>query len=172
MIENGEIMRSVRYRPAILIPLLFAGTCVAQTLYKSVDEQGHVTYSETPPADAVETKSVPIAPGPSRENAERARERARAMAEEADTKYQELMERRKEEEEARKKAERERADREAAERQRAADESSYEGPYPYGWRWPYPYPPIRPPIPPRPTHPIVPPKRPYGGHINPPIRNR
>lgn len=168
-------MTTRRYRLAILIPLLSAGTCSAQVLYKSVDAQGRVTYSEHPVAGAVKTEGVPIAPGPSPEEAERAKARVQAIEEAADTEYQELMERRKQEAEAREEAERQRAEREAREafeRQRYADDGTYIRSYPYGWRWPYPHPPIHPPIPPRPIRPGRPPNRPYEDHINPPTRNR
>jgi len=169
MIHNRAIISSGRHGLLILILLLFAGSCAAQTLYKSVDEKGKVTYSDTPPADAVATESVPIAPGPSPQETEQARERAQVISQEAQSRHQELMERRQEEAEAREQAKRERAEREAAEKQQAAEEPSYGQPYPYGW-WPNPHPPMRPPRPPRPVHPIEPPRRPFS-HVNPPTRN-
>lgn len=51
--------------PLCLFALLFAGTCVAQQIYKSVDEYGNVTYSDEPPdknAKALQLKPLNTAP--------------------------------------------------------------------------------------------------------------
>lgn len=51
--------------------LLMAGllslsvTAVAETIYKSVDASGNVTYSNTPPAQAADVQEVAIPPAPS-----------------------------------------------------------------------------------------------------------
>jgi len=159
----------------------------AGTVYKSVDEAGHVTYSLQPPKDAIEIEDVQIEPGPSAGAAEKARERAKDMGQMVDVHYQQLMERREQEEQARKEAreaaERERIAREAAARQRRIEESLaqianeryYFGPSPYDWRWHYPpYRPMYPSYPPRrpPRHPIPPGSRPYKGHIDTPERRQ
>jgi hypothetical protein len=47
--------------------LLLLAWPVAAEVYRSVDENGHVTFSDVPPADAVESVPVEIAPGPSAE---------------------------------------------------------------------------------------------------------
>lgn len=157
--------------------LLSVGICGAQTMYKSVDAQGRVTYSSHPPVDAVETEGVQIAPGPSAEAAEQARQRAKAREREADAQYRKLIEQRQKEAEARKEAESARLAKESAERQKRIDEAlqrlEAEGSYvrPYPRDWPRPYPPLRPPYPVHPGHPVAPPNRPYEDHINPPTRN-
>ena len=174
-------MKTKRFWVLLMAALLPTGTFAADMLYKSVDDQGRVTYSSHPPEDAVETKGVQVAPGPSAQAAEEARERASAMEQEAQAQYEELMERRRQEAEVRKEAERERVAKETAERQRRIDESlqrlsnerHYLRPYPHDWHWPYrPHPPMYPPLPPRPVHPVAPPNQPYEDHINPPMRNR
>jgi hypothetical protein len=160
---------------ALLVPVAAFG---ADSVYKSVDKLGRVTYSSQPPKDAVDMESVPISPGPSATETKAAQERAGEIAQEVDAW---LKERRLQAEQARKEA-REAADREelaqeAAERQRRIDDSldrlaneqdNYRG-YPYDWRWPHrpPHPvyPLHPPGPPRRA---MPPNRPYRGHINSP----
>jgi len=44
----------------ILLSLYWPGAGYGQAVYKSVDDQGNVTYSRTPPADAAKTESVTI----------------------------------------------------------------------------------------------------------------
>jgi len=43
-------------------PLL--DTAVAETIYKSVDAEGNVTFSNTPPAQGVEAQTIELQPGP------------------------------------------------------------------------------------------------------------
>ncbi len=64
---------------------LCLGACVAgsgawaQQVYKSVDEQGKVIFSDKPPADAKSVTPVEIKPGPSEADVRAATQRARAM---------------------------------------------------------------------------------------------
>lgn len=75
-----------------ILSLTFAPLGIADTVYKSVDAEGNVTYSTTPPVDATQTESVPIAPGPTAEQraaaearmSELARARAEAREREAE----------------------------------------------------------------------------------------
>lgn len=60
---------------SIVIILLTTGTSVADTIYKSVDKDGHVTYSTTPPANSENSNSVDIAPPPSEERIQAAKDR-------------------------------------------------------------------------------------------------
>ena len=39
-------------------------TAVAETIYKSVDAEGNVTFSNTPPAQGVEAQTIELQPGP------------------------------------------------------------------------------------------------------------
>ncbi len=61
------------------IALLLTAAAKAQTVYKSVDEEGRVTYSEEPPAqaDALRVEEVQIAPGPTEEQRIEAERRAK-----------------------------------------------------------------------------------------------
>jgi hypothetical protein len=71
-----------RHRLAIAaLSLCFAGTTGAQTVYKSVDEQGRVTYSSSPPPAAAEdmVEKVEIAPGPTQQQKRDAVQRAREL---------------------------------------------------------------------------------------------
>jgi hypothetical protein len=167
----------------VLLPvaaLLPIEICGADTFYKSVDEEGRVTYSSQPPPDAIEVKSLQVEPGPSEEETEQAREQAKKLEQEVDAMYDELVERRTREAQALKEA------LEAAERERSASElnerlqrieESLSWPvnaYPYYWRYPWPWwtrhprprPPIHPPPPARPVAPIYYPIRPTQSHIN------
>lgn len=57
--------RSEGYRlHGVLVAMLVAGPVVATEIYKSVDAQGRVTYSQKPPASAVSLEKMDIAPLP------------------------------------------------------------------------------------------------------------
>lgn len=61
--------------------LLAAFTASAQTVYKSVDARGRVSYSSTPPITAPEEmiEKVKIAPGPTEQQKQDAAQRAKAL---------------------------------------------------------------------------------------------
>ena len=74
------------------VPLVLLGTsdvALAYNIYKSVDAQGNVTYSSSPPADANMVERVKIAPAPSQESIETAKERERQIAAAGDEMSQE-----------------------------------------------------------------------------------
>jgi hypothetical protein len=48
----------------VLTSGLLAGAAVADTIYKSVDAQGNVTFSNTPPPAGVEAQQIELQPGP------------------------------------------------------------------------------------------------------------
>ena len=68
----------------ILLLTLSPATLAADTIYKSVDENGHVTYSTTPPKDSEKSKSVDITPPPSDERIKAAEDRKKRNQEAAD----------------------------------------------------------------------------------------
>ncbi|MDX1594362.1 MAG: DUF4124 domain-containing protein [Gammaproteobacteria bacterium] len=72
--------RTVHPRWAALAALacLLAPPTGAAEVYRSVDESGHVTFSDSPPADAVEVAPVEIEPGPSEAEVRAAHERLEA----------------------------------------------------------------------------------------------
>lgn len=55
--------------------LLLSGTVVAEQIYRSVDADGNVTFSSTPPANAAAIEEVSVRPGPSPEAQREARAR-------------------------------------------------------------------------------------------------
>jgi len=63
------------------ILFVFACAATAQTVYKSVDARGRVTYSSSPPPDVSEEtlEEIPIAPGPTEEQRQAAAERAKEL---------------------------------------------------------------------------------------------
>lgn len=151
----------------LLLPNAVAG---GDTVYKSVDESGHVTYSAEPPADAATVEGVKLNAPPSDETTKEALQRAQDMEREADTRYDAMMEHRLREEAARNEAQ---AAARAAEEARRAEESSEDSDSEetdsiwYRRDWPRPHPPWpphppRPPHPPQPPHPPMPPLR--GAH--------
>jgi hypothetical protein len=157
----------------LVATLLPGGAFGSDTLYKSIDEAGRVTYSSQPPPAAVEIEEVQVAPGPSAEVTEKAAARVKETAKKVDAHYRELMERREQE-----AAERERIARETAERQKRIEESldqpamavPYYWPYPLRWWGPRPpYRPMTPPYAPRPMPSTQGPNRSYEGHINSPL---
>ena len=126
---------------------MFASCVVAQPLYKSVNEQGEVTFSDSPLPSAVEVQEIQVHPGPSeaqqRESAERLK-RIEAQANDLGSANAERAQQRKEE--------KQQAQRQA----RDAEVQPVTG-YNDGYRYPNRplYPPVtRPPV--RPEHPINP----------------
>ena len=47
-----------------LISILLCGTAAAETIYKTVDAQGNVSFSNTPPPEGVEAQQIELQPGP------------------------------------------------------------------------------------------------------------
>jgi hypothetical protein len=70
-------------RCCILVVTLLVGPAGAQ-VYKSVDAEGRVTYSATPPPqeDAAVVEQVPLAPGPSEAERREAEQRVQAIGRE------------------------------------------------------------------------------------------
>jgi hypothetical protein len=64
-----------------IVSVLVAFSVSAQTVYKSVDSQGRVTYSSSPPPEAATemVEAVPLAPGPTPEQQQEAAKRARDL---------------------------------------------------------------------------------------------
>ena len=143
--------------------LIAASAAAQQAVYKSIDANGNVTYSSTPPPDAARAEAVELTPPPAPTEIEAAQQRAQALQELGDQAYREREERSAELAESR------RAAREEAARQQSAEPppeaANYGG---YGWGLPaYPgYPPgylppgVRPPWPERPAPPQPAPPQP------------
>lgn len=74
-------MKTQRWLPIAVIALLAACPATAQTVYKSVDAQGRVTYSSTPPpAETGElVERVPIEPGPTEQQQQEATQKAKEL---------------------------------------------------------------------------------------------
>ena len=124
---------------------IFASGVVAQPLYKSVDEHGEVTFSDSPPPNAVDVQEIQLQPGPSaaqqRESAERVK-RIESQANDLGAANAERAQQRKE-----------------AQAQQQVKENEVQPITGYNDGHNYPnrplYPPeIRPPV--RPVHPIAP----------------
>ena len=77
-----EPARTGRPRPAIVIVLLVALLFVAGAVYKWVDKEGKVHYSDKPPPGQ-ETQVVTVAPGPTAEQQMEAERRLQALKESA-----------------------------------------------------------------------------------------
>ena len=80
----------------VLMLVVVAGTATAENIYRSVDANGNVTYSNKPPANAVNVNKVSIQPGPSDAEQREAQERLQrqettpnAMSEERERRLQE-----------------------------------------------------------------------------------
>ena len=58
-------------RLLLLVPLLASGLAAAQEMYKWVDENGRVTYSDQPPLGKVRSKEVITIPGAANSGAAR-----------------------------------------------------------------------------------------------------
>jgi len=173
-------MTSAKHLDLLVALFLLPVTAFAgNTIYRSVDDAGHVTFSTEPPVDAARTETVRVPPGPSAQETEQAIERVRELEQRSDAQFEALTKRRQQEAQARRDTERLRLDRESAERKRRIDEAaeyrvrqpSYYPAYPLYWRRPHPpHPPVNLPYPPEPARPVF--RRPQRSHshINPPTR--
>ena len=59
----------------VLMLVMLAGTAAAEQIYRSVDAQGNVTFSNQPPANSETVDQVSVQPGPSDAAQREARER-------------------------------------------------------------------------------------------------
>jgi hypothetical protein len=59
----------------VLMLAMLAGTVMAEQIYRSVDADGNVTFSNQPPKNAVTVDQVSVQPGPSDAAQQEARER-------------------------------------------------------------------------------------------------
>jgi hypothetical protein len=59
----------------VLLPALWSGTVAAEQIYRSVDAEGNVTFSNQPSANAVSVDEVSVQPGPSVAQQREAQER-------------------------------------------------------------------------------------------------
>jgi hypothetical protein len=59
--------------------LMLTATYMAEQIYRSVDAEGNVTFSNEPPADAVDVDEVKVRPGPTAAEQKQARERMQAQ---------------------------------------------------------------------------------------------
>ena len=76
IVEFGETSPSTLVAAAVLLAVASA-TATAQTVYRSVDSEGNVTYTDQPPApNAGKVEEVDVQAGPSDEAQREARERA------------------------------------------------------------------------------------------------
>jgi hypothetical protein len=67
-----------------LLLVMLAGTAAADQIYRSVDAQGNVTFSNQPPADSVSVDKVDVQPGPSEAAQREAQERMQRQESTAD----------------------------------------------------------------------------------------
>jgi hypothetical protein len=59
----------------VLLLVLLGGTVAAEQIYRSVDAEGNVTFSNQPPANSVTVDQVSVQPGPSEAAQQEAQER-------------------------------------------------------------------------------------------------
>lgn len=77
------------WRKVIMLTVPFfaatsGATALGQTIYRSVDDQGQVTFSDRPPSTAVEIAPVEVLPGPDAARVQAARERQEKVKAAAD----------------------------------------------------------------------------------------
>lgn len=85
----------------VLAALLLAAQPVAAAIYKWVDEQGNVHYSQTPPLDReAQTLSAPPPPGDGRGSAQSLKEKMEAFDERQEAREKSAQERKQAEDEA------------------------------------------------------------------------
>jgi len=74
---HTDFRSNAMHRQILLVMLLVPSIALAaEPIYKSVDEQGSVTYSAQPPATGVKSETIAVPPPPSEEDVRRAEEQA------------------------------------------------------------------------------------------------
>jgi len=79
---------------SIFVMLSGFGVCsavVGQEIYKSVDDDGNVTYSEEPPEDEEETTVIQPDPEPSADEVESANQQLEQLVDDTNTQVQEVL---------------------------------------------------------------------------------
>ena len=128
--------------------LLFFTSCVvAQPLYKSVNEQGEVTFSDSPLPNAVEVQEIEVQPGPSEAQQRESAERLKRIESQANDLSSANADRAQQRKDAQQTAQQQEKDNEVQ------PITGYNDNYNYPNRPVYP-PVVRPPV--RPEHPINP----------------
>lgn len=82
---HTDFRGNAMHRQILLMMLLVPSIALAaEPIYKSVDEQGNVTYSAQPPATGVKSETITVPPPPSEEDVRRAEEQASKVKAQAD----------------------------------------------------------------------------------------
>ena len=82
---HTDFRSNAMHRQILLVMLLVPSIALAaEPIYKSVDEQGSVTYSAQPPATEVKSETIAVPPPPSEEDVRRAEEQASKVKAQAD----------------------------------------------------------------------------------------
>ena len=130
-----------------VILLFFTSCVVAQPLYKSVNEQGEVTFSDSPLPNAVEVEEIEVQAGPSEAQQRESAERLKRIESQANDLGSANADRAQQRKDAQQQAQQQAKDNEVQ------PIKGYNDGYNYPSRELYP-PGIRPPV--RPEHPINP----------------
>jgi hypothetical protein len=64
---------------------LLAQAVIGEEIYRTVDEEGNVTFTDTPAADDASAQPVALPPGPSKESLQESEQRQRKLREAAET---------------------------------------------------------------------------------------
>jgi len=82
---HTDFRGNAKRRQILLVMLLVSSIALAaEPIYKSVDEQGNVTYSAQPPATGAKLETIAVPPPPSEEDVRRAEEQAGKVKAQAD----------------------------------------------------------------------------------------
>jgi chaperonin cofactor prefoldin len=101
--NKGIIMVNLGY--SLLVGILLLPLALQAEVYRTVDEQGNVTYTDTPPANSSEAEKVDIQPGPSQESISDTMQRNRAIRKAMEEAQEKRLEKEVSREERIKKAE-------------------------------------------------------------------
>jgi len=138
----------MKARSLLLFILCASFSVDADTIYKSVDESGNVTYSQTPPADADSSSEIKLQAPPTGERVEAAQQRhernleAAQILEQNRKKREEIIA-----EENRQKSQNQRRDNQRKSQQQDQPNTTSDDDrrvYPYYYPYPRPRPPVRP----------------------------
>ncbi|MDT8283378.1 MAG: DUF4124 domain-containing protein [Gammaproteobacteria bacterium] len=117
--------------------LLCSTAAYAETVYKSVDENGNVSYSATPPPNSEQTKKIDIQPPPSEEDIKSAQQRHQRIQETAGI-LDEDRKKRNEMTAEEKRLEQEKQKQLQLQQQAEKNNNNQDYGYPYYYPWRYP----------------------------------
>jgi Domain of unknown function (DUF4124) len=91
MTSQKKNFRTLPYLTAITLSTsLLCAAAMAETIYKSVDAEGNISFSNTPPPAGVEAQQIELQPGPTPAEQQQSTEQMQNLEEQSNAMYKEV----------------------------------------------------------------------------------